>query len=228
MIEGGWVCKACWKPNRPDETVCYRCRTPRAEQKAVAAGSKVAVLDPMYDKRGRLDIEWPILARAVSWPLGFGGALGLIGGFLGFGAGSLIGESGETLLGLDIGTLVMLLAVFTMALSAARIFVARSIQRFARWAYAIAIALTALGSFPYLLGLLPSPYEAGSLSADLHRFDVILNLLMFVGAIALLVMSYIRRPVTEAPAEPPPPEPMHPVAPTGHVVFTDRSPDDRG
>ena len=25
----GWVCKACWKSNRPKDPVCYRCKTPR-------------------------------------------------------------------------------------------------------------------------------------------------------------------------------------------------------
>jgi hypothetical protein len=25
----GWVCRACWRPNRPQESACYRCRTPR-------------------------------------------------------------------------------------------------------------------------------------------------------------------------------------------------------
>ena len=24
-----WICKACWKPNRPQDPVCYRCKTPR-------------------------------------------------------------------------------------------------------------------------------------------------------------------------------------------------------
>jgi hypothetical protein len=25
----GWVCRACWRPNRPHELACYRCKTPR-------------------------------------------------------------------------------------------------------------------------------------------------------------------------------------------------------
>jgi hypothetical protein len=25
----GWICKACWKSNRPKDPVCYRCKTPR-------------------------------------------------------------------------------------------------------------------------------------------------------------------------------------------------------
>jgi hypothetical protein len=41
----GWTCRACWKPNRPQDELCYLCRTPRdadaseieARQKAAAA-----------------------------------------------------------------------------------------------------------------------------------------------------------------------------------------------
>jgi hypothetical protein len=25
----GWTCPVCWKPNRPQDPVCYRCKTPR-------------------------------------------------------------------------------------------------------------------------------------------------------------------------------------------------------
>jgi cell shape-determining protein MreD len=34
----GWVCKACWKSNRPQDPVCYRCKTPRdADDETVEA-----------------------------------------------------------------------------------------------------------------------------------------------------------------------------------------------
>ena len=29
-----WICKACWKPNRPQDPVCYRCKTPREADEA--------------------------------------------------------------------------------------------------------------------------------------------------------------------------------------------------
>ena len=249
MIRDGWVCRACWKPNKAGETICYRCKTPREEQLTVAAGSKAAEIDPMFAKRGRLDIEWPVLAYLVSWPLGFDGALGLLTGFLGFAVGGLLTGEEETILGMDIGTFLMLLAITSMALSALRIFVARSIQRFARWAYVVAIGLTAFGSFPYLLGILPAPYEAGTLSANIHAFRVWVNLAMFFGAIALLAMSFIRRSPdlqTDTPARPEPvlaiPEELRPPAPAppppprrpaidaspGRVAFRNQRPDDPG
>jgi hypothetical protein len=40
----GWICKACWKSNRPQDPVCYRCKTPRdAEESAVEAQRAAAV-----------------------------------------------------------------------------------------------------------------------------------------------------------------------------------------
>ena len=39
MIEGGWVCRACWRANRPQDSKCYRCTTPRDLQATVVAGS---------------------------------------------------------------------------------------------------------------------------------------------------------------------------------------------
>jgi hypothetical protein len=30
----GWVCRACWKSNRPQDLVCYRCKTPRDADEA--------------------------------------------------------------------------------------------------------------------------------------------------------------------------------------------------
>ena len=34
----GWICKACWKSNRPQDPACYRCRTPRhADEETVKA-----------------------------------------------------------------------------------------------------------------------------------------------------------------------------------------------
>lgn len=35
-----WICRVCWKPNRPQDTACYKCKTPRgvtAEEAAEAA-----------------------------------------------------------------------------------------------------------------------------------------------------------------------------------------------
>ena len=39
-IGDDWICRVCWKPNRPQDTACYKCKSPRgvtAEEAAQAA-----------------------------------------------------------------------------------------------------------------------------------------------------------------------------------------------
>jgi len=38
----GWVCKACWKSNRPKDPVCYRCKTPRNADEATIEKTRKA------------------------------------------------------------------------------------------------------------------------------------------------------------------------------------------
>ena len=197
MIRDGWICRACWKPNKADEQKCHRCKTPRGEQAEVESGSKLEQLDVMRDKRGRLDVEAPLLAYLVSWPLGASGVLGVITGALGFLGGGLISGRGTVpVLGMDVGTFVMLVAAASVVVSALQIFVARSIQRFARWAYVVAIAITALGSVPRIAGLVPSQYTPGTVGATIEAVQVWIYLVICLLAIGLLAFSFIRRPVT--------------------------------
>lgn len=34
MFADGWTCRACWKPNRAQDAVCLRCKTPREADEA--------------------------------------------------------------------------------------------------------------------------------------------------------------------------------------------------
>jgi hypothetical protein len=38
----GWICKACWKSNRPQDPVCYRCKTPRDADDATVEAQRAA------------------------------------------------------------------------------------------------------------------------------------------------------------------------------------------
>ena len=38
----GWICKACWKSNRPQDPVCYRCKTPRDADDAAVEAQRAA------------------------------------------------------------------------------------------------------------------------------------------------------------------------------------------
>lgn len=37
-----WICKACWKPNRQQDPVCYRCKTPRDADEAAIEAQRAA------------------------------------------------------------------------------------------------------------------------------------------------------------------------------------------
>jgi hypothetical protein len=37
-----WICKACWKPNRQQDPVCYRCKTPRDADEAAIEAKRAA------------------------------------------------------------------------------------------------------------------------------------------------------------------------------------------
>ena len=38
----GWTCRACWKSNRPQDPVCYRCKTPRDADEATVEAQRAA------------------------------------------------------------------------------------------------------------------------------------------------------------------------------------------
>ena len=38
----GWTCRACWKSNRPQDPVCYRCKTPRDADDAAVEAQRAA------------------------------------------------------------------------------------------------------------------------------------------------------------------------------------------
>jgi hypothetical protein len=37
-----WICKACWKPNRQQDPICYRCKTPRDADEAAIEAQRAA------------------------------------------------------------------------------------------------------------------------------------------------------------------------------------------
>jgi len=50
-----WICRVCWKPNRPQDTACYKCKTPRgvtveeAAEAAKAIEARRALPEPVPD-----------------------------------------------------------------------------------------------------------------------------------------------------------------------------------
>lgn len=191
MIPGAWICRACWKSNRPEDERCYRCKTPREDQLAVEAGSSKEQTTPGTKLRGRMDAQFGLLAILVglpmwlsAWTLIAGSVLLLIYGVLEL----LSGDVASALAAVVIAAVIVLVAMLWR-------FVSRSVRRHARWAYAVAAILYLLPSAPLLLGLVELPREAAALPDwyfTVQTAITIVYLLLGVCAVFLLITSFIR------------------------------------
>jgi hypothetical protein len=74
----GWVCRSCWKPNRPQDARCYRCKTERdADASSIEANR--AQRETEKARRDRVPIVvGEIPARIFAWY----GRLGIVAAFL--------------------------------------------------------------------------------------------------------------------------------------------------
>lgn len=80
----GWVCKVCWKWNRPEDDPCYKCRSPRGitedaevEVHRKALEAKAAEPEPVPDIVVALPV-WVFRGYARVWLRGGIGLLGLL------------------------------------------------------------------------------------------------------------------------------------------------------
>lgn len=193
MFEDGWVCRACWKPNRAQDDRCFRCKTPRDQQAQVEAGSQVAKIRPGAHLEGRLDAEIPVLAMLVAWPLRAYGALTVLIGLLIVGITLLSWAPRPPIMGINWQLFVVSAGMIVIILGALQIFFANSVRRHARWAYVVALMFGLLGSLPRLLNLVPSTQVPEGLGHTIWLIGPWLYLAMAIGAVVLLLTSFIRR-----------------------------------
>ena len=78
---GDWICRVCWKPNRPQDTACYKCKSPRGVT-AEEAAEAVKVLEARKAQPEPVP-DW-VLALPVSIFRSYGkvwvrGGIGLLG-----------------------------------------------------------------------------------------------------------------------------------------------------
>lgn len=202
VFKDGWVCRACWKSNRPEDYRCYRCKTPREEQLAVEPGSLKARATPGWQKAGRMDLDLGILAFLVAWPMWLSGVLAFIfavfAGLLALVAGDRVDDLGNSV------RLVMVITTIVLVLFGMLwIFVSRSVRRQARWAYAIAILVYLV---PALLSLLfPVPPAIQDQLPDWAlAVDTVLQwayLILGLMAVLLLATSFMRHGDAREPGQ---------------------------
>jgi hypothetical protein len=149
----------------------------------------VPSIAPSTKVQGRVDTRFAFLTLLVSLPLRVTGVLSIIAGVLVFLLALLSGGRGEQVMGMSPTLIFAIFGFVAVAYGALQLVVARSVQRFARWAYAVALLLCLAASLPRLLGLVhPSAQVSGSM---LTVYLVVAWVYLALGAMAafLLVTS---------------------------------------
>jgi hypothetical protein len=196
VIEGGWVCRACWRPNGPNEERCYRCHTPRDQQLAVEAGSLQASTEPGAELKGRLDADLGLLAFFAVLPMSVSGVLSIVGGALIVVLGLiLIGDARmPEVYGMNSAILLSFVGLVAIVVGALQIFLARSVRRHARWAYVVTLVLALVACAPRLLVDAP-PELTNQVALTAWWIDTWIYVWIAFASTALLFASFVRRPV---------------------------------
>jgi hypothetical protein len=182
----GWVCKACWKSNRNQDPVCYRCRTPRDADVAEVEARKAAAAAAAERPEAVPDI---VIALPVVIFRGYArvwqrGGLGVMGFLL------LIAFAGVTDPGYLLLTGGLGAGIFIGGILAGE--VSEGMRDREIWAFVVGIMLAVVGA-------IGSVFAFETLAPDLANPVAIrwASLLVFGGAgaaaIAGLVLIYVRR-----------------------------------
>jgi hypothetical protein len=185
-IRDGWLCQACWKANRPQDPVCFRCKTPRDADEATVKASRAAAAVAAEKPEAIPDIvvALPVVVfrgYAKAW---LRGGLGVVGFLLLIALGGVT-DPGYLLLtgGLGAGLVVC-------GLMAGE--VAEGMRGREVWAFVIGIGLAAAGGVGSVLAF--ETLAPGLVSPAGVRW---VSLFVFGGAgaaaIAGLVMMFLRR-----------------------------------
>ena len=189
MVPGGWICRACWKANRPDDDRCYRCKAQRDPQVDVALFTDQPAAGSMTQGR-RLDTELPLLVLLVSLPMWISGWLAYLGAALLVVVAVLGVLSGNVASGI----VLIIAAGVAVIIGSVWMFVSRKVRRTARWAYAVAAIAYVLPTAPSLLGLVEVP-EAVALPDWLLITQTVIGLIyvmLGICAVFLLIVSFMR------------------------------------
>ena len=167
-----WVCKVCWKLNRPRDEVCWRCKAPRGttEEGEVAAHrevleAKAAAPEPVPDI---------VVALPVSIFRGYGKAW-VRGGFVTFGLLALMAFGGVTDLGYLAVTGAFGAGLIVCGLLAGE--VTEGMRNREIWAYLVGIALSVAGGIGSVFAF--NAFAPGLISPTAVRW---LSLIVFGGA----------------------------------------------
>jgi hypothetical protein len=182
----GWTCKACWKSNRPQDPVCYRCKTPRNADDAAVQAQRAAAQARAERPEAVPDIvvALPVVifrGYARAWQRAGIGVMGLLL-VLGIGGVSDLGYLGLTA--------AMGVGLFISGILAGE--ASEAMRDREPWAYVVGVGLAIAGGIGSVIAF--EVLAPGLVSGVAIRWT---SLLVFGGAglaaIAGLVMMYLNR-----------------------------------
>jgi hypothetical protein len=194
-VSDQWVCKVCWKLNRPRDEVCWRCKAPRGttEEGEVAAHRQVlearaATPEPVPDI---------VVALPVTIFRGYGKAW-VRGGFVTFGLLALMAFGGVEDLGYLAVTGAFGAGLIVCGLLAGE--VTEGMRNREIWSYLVGIALAVAGGIGSVIAF--NAFAPGLISPTAVRW---LSLIVFGGAgiaAAVGLFMVLRAPRNPVPASP--------------------------
>ena len=182
----GWICKACWKSNRPQDPFCLRCKTPRDADEAAVEAARAAKEAAATAPEAVPDIivALPVVifrGYARAWQRGGIGVMALL---------LLLGFGGVTDLGYLGLTAAMGAGLFISGILAGE--VSEAMRDREAWAYAVGVALAVVGAIGSVIAF--ETLAPGLVSGVAIRWT---SLIVFggagVAAIAGLVLMFLNR-----------------------------------
>lgn len=182
----GWTCRACWKSNRPQDPVCYRCKTPREADESEVERRRAEAMARKEQPEAVPDIVVAlpvVIFRSYSrvWLRGGFGVLGLL---------LLLAFGGVT----DVGSLVLTggMGVGLILFGFLAGEVSEAMRDREAWAFVVGLGLAVVGAVGSVLAF--EMFAPGLVNPTAIRWG---SVLVFGGAAlaagAGLVMMFVRR-----------------------------------
>ena len=158
------------------------------------AGSLHAQTKPGFELIGRLDADLPVLTLVTFVPMRIYGALTIILGVLVAFLGLVSGREGQPeVLGMPANVFTILLGLITIGFGLLLVFLANGIRRHSRWAYGVTASVFT-GDSLLRIGGFTVPTVTSGPGFVVWQISAWISLVVGLGAAALLVTSFVRRP----------------------------------
>jgi hypothetical protein len=190
----GWVCRACWKPNRAKDNRCYRCKTERDADTATVEARRV---EQKVEAKRRERVPVFVLAlpsNVFAWY----GRIMLIGGIFSLLLTPLVLSYPDS----PPNTLLIWLGycAAVIAIALAMRWAAMAMHSSNPWAFVVAlvVSLAAIGSNLYAMSVLPPDFG----NPDWIRL-IFIGVFGFSAVLALVGLIFSLRSVDEAELQQP-------------------------